>query len=50
VEANAEHDFCLKRIIGMLRTIEKQNKFRAQIFRAICQVALPDKPFDTRIL
>ncbi len=23
VEANAEHDFCFKRLIGMLRTIER---------------------------
>ena len=50
VEANAEHDFRLKRLIGMLRTIEKQNKFCAQIFRAICQTTLPDRPFGTRIL
>jgi hypothetical protein len=45
VEANAEHDFRLKRLIGMFRTIK-----RAQIFCAICQAALPGRPFDTRIL
>ena len=45
VEANAEHDFRLKRLIGMLRTTK-----RAQIFCAICQAALPGRPFDTRIL
>jgi hypothetical protein len=45
VEANAEHDFCLKRLIGMLRTIK-----RAPFFCAICQAALPGRPFDTRIL
>jgi hypothetical protein len=45
VEANAEHDFCLKRLIGMLRTME-----RAQIFCAICQAVLPGRPFDTLIL
>ncbi len=32
MEANSEHDFRLKRLIGMLRTIEKQNKFCTQIF------------------
>ena len=42
VEANAEHDFRLKRIIGMFRTME-----RVQFFCAICQAALPGKPFDT---
>ncbi len=42
VEANAEHDFRLKRLIGMLRTME-----RAHIFCAICQAALPGRPFDT---
>ena len=36
VEANAEHDFRLKRLIGMFRTIK-----RAQYFCAICQAALP---------
>ena len=41
VEANAEHDFRLKRLIGMLRTTK-----RAQIFCAICQVSPPDRPFD----
>ncbi len=45
VEANAEHDFRFKRLIGMLRTME-----RAHIFCAICQMALPDSPFDTRTL
>ncbi len=45
MEANAEHDFRLKRLIGMYRTIE-----RAQIFCAICQALPPDRPFDTRIL
>jgi len=44
VEANAEHDFRLKRLIEMLRTME-----RAQIFCAICQTPPPDRPFDTRI-
>ena len=44
VEANAEHDFRLKRLIGMLRTME-----RTQIFCAICQTPPPDRPFDTRI-
>ena len=44
MEANAEHDFRLKRLIGMLRTME-----RAQFFCAICQAALPGRPFDTRI-
>ena len=43
VEANAEHDFRLKRLIGMPRTIK-----RAQIFCAICQAALPDRAFDTQ--
>jgi hypothetical protein len=42
VEANAEHDFRLKRLIGMFRTME-----RVQFFCAICQAALPGKPFDT---
>jgi hypothetical protein len=50
VEANAEHDFRLKRLIGMFRTMEYQNKFWARFFCAICQAALPDRPFDTRIL
>ena len=45
VEANAEHDFRLKRLIGMLRTTK-----RAQIFCAICQTPLPDRPFGTPIL
>ena len=45
MEANAEHDFRLKRLIGMLRTTK-----RAQIFCAICQAALPGRPFDTRII
>ena len=45
METNAEHDFRLKRLIGMLRTIE-----RAQIFCAICQAMLPGRPFDTQIL
>ena len=45
VEANAEHDFRLMRLIGMLRTTK-----RAQIFCAICQAALPGRPFDTPIL
>ncbi len=44
VEANAEHDFRLKRLIGMLRTME-----RAHIFCAICQVALPGRAFDTQL-
>ena len=44
VEANAEHDFRLKRLIGMLRTTKRE-----QFFCAICQ-ALADRPFDTRIL
>ncbi len=45
VEANAEHDFRLKRLIGMLRTTKC-----AQIFCTICQAALPGRPFDTPIL
>ncbi len=45
VEANAEHDFRFKRLIGMLRTTE-----RAQIFCAICQTPPPDRPFDTPII
>ena len=45
VEANAEHDFCFKRLIGMLRTME-----RTQIFCTICQAPLLTRPFDTRIL
>ncbi len=44
VEANAEHDFRFKRLIGMLRTME-----RAQIFCAICQAPPLDRPFDTLI-
>ena len=44
VETNAEYDFRLKRLIEMLRTME-----RAQIFCAICQTPPPDRPFDTRI-
>ncbi len=44
VEANAEHDFRLKRLIGMLRTIK-----RVPFFCAICQAALQGRPFDTRI-
>ncbi len=36
VEANAEHDFRLKRLIGMFRTTK-----RAQYFCAICQATLP---------
>ncbi len=44
MEANAEHDFRLKKLIGMLRTME-----RAQFFCAICQAALLGRPFDTRI-
>ncbi len=50
MEANAEHDFRLKRIIGMLRTTNSKTSFAAQIFCAICQAALPGRPFDTRIL
>ena len=50
VEANAEHDFCLKRLIGMLRTTNSKTSFAAPFFCAICQAALPGRPFDTRIL
>ncbi len=50
MEANAEHDFRLKRLIGMLRTTNSKTSFAAQIFCAICQAALPGRPFDTRIL
>ena len=50
VEANAEHDFRLKRLIGMLRTTNSKTSFAAQFFCAICQAALPERPFDTRIL
>ena len=46
VEANAEHDFCFKRLIGMLRTTK-----RAQYpFVPPPQAPLPGRPFDTRIL
>ncbi len=45
MEANAEHDFRFKRLIGMLRTME-----RTQIFCTICQAPLPARPFDNRIL
>ncbi len=50
MEANAEHDFRLKRLIGMLHTTNSITSFAAQIFCAICQAALPGRPFDTRIL
>ena len=50
VEANAEHDFRLMRLIGMLRTTNSKTSFAAQFFCAICQAALPERPFDTRIL
>ena len=50
VEANAEHDFRLRRLIGMFRTTNSKTSFAAQFFCAICQAALPERPFDTRIL
>ncbi len=50
VEANAEHDFRLKKLIGMLCATNSKTSFAAQIFCAICQAALPGRPFDTRIL
>ena len=49
VEANAEHDFRLRRLIGMFRTTNSKTSFAAQFFCAICQAALPGRPFDTRI-
>ena len=49
MEANAENNSRLKRLIGMLRTIAKQVLLH-NFFCAICQTALPDSPFDTRIL
>ena len=50
VEANAEHDFRLKRLIGMLRTTNSKTGFAAQFFCAICQAALQDRPFDARTI
>ncbi len=50
VEANAEHGFRLKKLIGMLCATNSKTSFAAQIFCAICQAALPGRPFDTRIL
>jgi len=43
VEANAEHDFCLKRLIGMLRTIAKQvlrHKFFVPFAKRRCRADL----------
>jgi hypothetical protein len=37
VEANAEHDFRLRRLIGMFRTTNSKTSFAAQFFCAICQ-------------
>ncbi|MCI9200518.1 MAG: hypothetical protein HFI03_08895 [Lachnospiraceae bacterium] len=50
MEANAEHGFRLKKLIGMLCATNSKTSFAAQIFCAICQAALPGRPFVTRIL
>ena len=39
----------LMRLIGMLRTTNSKTSFAAPFFCAICQAALPGRPFDTRI-